>query len=177
MLTMTSLYRRILGPAFDTLPPALQQFHDVETEWKGHARFRITRGRGWLRNLAASAGDLPRAGEDVPLKLRVVRERDGERWIREFGGKRMESVQRHWNGLMVETVGTVTLGFQLVAEPPALRLVPVRVWILGVPWFAALGPHVSAVEIGRDDGCAIVVRAEAPLLGLLVQYEGLVMAE
>jgi hypothetical protein len=56
-------------------------------------------------------------------------------------------------------------------------LVLARVWILGMPWFVALGPHVSAVEVGRDDGCAIVVRAEAPLLGLLVQYEGLVMAE
>jgi hypothetical protein len=174
---MPSLYRRILGPAFDTLPPTLQQFHDVETEWTGHARFRITRGEGWLRNLAAGAGSLPRVGEDVPLKLRIVREGDSERWIREFGGKRMESVQRHWNGLMIEKVGTVTLGFRLVVEPPALKLVLARVWILGVPWFVALGPHVSAVEVGRDDGCAIVVRAEAPLLGLLVQYEGLVMAE
>ena len=174
---MPSLYRRILGPAFDTLPMTLQQFHDVETEWTGHASFRITRGPGWLRNLVAGLGGLPAAGEAVPMKLRIVREGDGERWIREFGGKRLESVQRLWNGLMVETIGAVTLGFQLVAEPPALKLVPARLWMLGIPWFVALGPHGSGIEIGRDDGCAIVARAEVPLLGQLVQYEGLVIAD
>ena len=174
---MTSLYRRILGPTFDTLPRSLQQFHDVETEWRGRASFRVTRGRGWLRNAAANLGGLPAAGEAVPLTLRVVREGDGERWVRDFGGHRMESFQRAWKGLLVESLGGVTLGFRLVAELPALRLVPARVWVLGVPWWTALGPRVSASEVGRDDGCAIVVRAEAPLLGLLVRYEGLVVAE
>jgi hypothetical protein len=174
---MPSLYRRILGPAFDTLPMPLQKFHEVETEWRGRSRFRITRGQGWLRNLIANAAGLPRAGEDVPMMLRIVREGDSERWIREFGGQRMESVQRLWHGLLIETLGAVTLGFRLVVEPPALKLVLARIWILGVPWFRALGPHISAFEIGRDDGCAIEVRASAPLLGLLVQYEGLVTAE
>jgi hypothetical protein len=173
---MASLYRRILGHAFDTLPPSLQQFHDVETEWRGHAHFRITRGKGRLRNLIAGAAGLPRAGEDVPMTLRVVREGDAERWIRDFAGKRLESVQRQWHGLLIESIGTVTLGFQLVVEPPALKLVLARLWILGVPWLRMLGPRISASEVGRDDGCAIVVRAEAPLLGLLVQYEGLVLA-
>jgi hypothetical protein len=174
---MTSLYRRILGPTFDTLPRSLQQFHDVETEWRGRASFRVTRGRGWLRNAAANLGGLPAAGEAVPLTLRVVREGDGERWVRDFGGHRMESFQRAWKGLLVESLGGVTLGFRLVAELPALRLVPARVWVLGVPWPLALGPRVSASEVGRDDGCAVEVRAAAPLLGLLVQYEGLVVAE
>jgi hypothetical protein len=174
---MTPLYRRLLGTAFDTLPRSLQQFHDVETEWRGRARFRVTRGAGRLRNLAARLGGMPPAGEEVPLTLRVVREGDGERWIRDFGGHRMESFQWAWKGLLVESVGRVTLGFRLVAEPPALTLVPVRTWVLGVPWLAALGPRVGGSEVGRDDGCAIVVRAAAPLLGLLVQYEGLVIAE
>src|SRR5262245_48973246 len=136
---MPSLYRRLLGPAFDTLPPSLRHFHDLETEWHGRARFRIKRGAGRLRNLAARLGGLPPAGEDVPLTLRVVREGDGERWVRDFGGHRMESFQRAWKGLMVESLGGVTLGFRLVAEPPALTLVPVRTWVLGVPWPTALG--------------------------------------
>jgi hypothetical protein len=174
---MTSLYRRILGPAFDTLPRSLRQFHDVETEWRGRASFRVTRGGGRLGNLVANLGGLPPAGEDVAVRLRVVREGDGERWVRDFGGHRLESVQRMWRGLLVESLGPVTLGFRLVAEPPALRLVPARAWVLGVPWPLALAPRGSGVEVGRDDGCAIVARAEAPLLGLLVRYEGLVVAE
>jgi hypothetical protein len=174
---MTSLYRRVLGAAFDTLPRSLQQFHDVETEWRGRATFRVTRGKGRLRNIVATLGGLPPAGDDVPVRLRIVREGDGERWQRDFGGYRLESVQRAWKGLLVESIGAVTLGFRLVVEPPVLRLVPARLWLLGVPWFPGLGPHGSGVETGRDDGCAIVARATFPLLGMLVQYEGLLTAE
>jgi hypothetical protein len=85
---MPSLYRRLLGPAFDLMPPSLRNFHDVQTEWRGSARFKITRGRGWLRNFLANAAGLPAAGEDVPLRLRIVAEGEGERWIREFGTAR-----------------------------------------------------------------------------------------
>jgi len=171
---MPSVYRRLLGPALDALPPALRRFHDVETEWHGKATFRITRGRGWLRNFLADRAGLPRAGDAVPLRLRIVAEGDGERWIREFGGHRLESVQRPWRGLLVESFGAATLGFRLVAEPPALRLVPARFWCLGLPWFHRLAPHGDGLEIGRDDGCAITATAYAPLLGMLVRYEGLV---
>jgi hypothetical protein len=171
---MASLYRRLLGPAFDTLPPTLRAFHDVETEWRGHATFRITRGAGWLRNLVAAAGRLPRAGDVVPVRLRVVAEGDAERWIRDFGGRRLESVQRAWNGLLVESFGAMTLGFRLTAEPPALRLEPAGAWLLGVPWPRALAPHGSAVEVGREEGFTVVATAYAPWLGLVVRYEGLV---
>src|SRR5947199_5112323 len=104
---MSSLYRRLLGPAFDSLPATLRDFHDVETEWHGHARFRVTRGRGWLRNLVAAAGRLPPAGEDVPLRLRLVAEGERERWVRHFGGHRLESVQWAQDGLLVESLGAL----------------------------------------------------------------------
>jgi hypothetical protein len=107
------------------------------------------------------------------MRLRLVAEGDAERWIREFGGKRLESVQRMWNGLLVENFGIVTLGFRLVVEGPALRLVPVRTWVLGVPLPYWLAPHGDGREEGLPDGCQIVARAFAPLLGQLVQYGGL----
>jgi hypothetical protein len=149
----------------------------VTGEWRGHARFRITRGKGLLRNLAAKIGGLPPPGEDVPVRLRIVAEGDGERWLREFGGHRLESVQRARGGLLVESFGAVTLGMRLVAEPPALRLEAVRAWFLGVPWPRLLAPHGTGVEVGRDDGCAIVATAFAPFLGEIVRYEGLVVAD
>jgi hypothetical protein len=174
---MASLYRRLLGPAFDALPPALQSFHDVEKEWQGHASFRITRGKGWLRNLVATLGGLPPAGENVPMRLRVVAEGERERWIRHFGGHKLESVQWAQGGLMVESVGALRLGFRLTVEGPALKLHPARAWLLGVPWPRSLAPWGSGVEVGRPDGCAIAVRVDFPLLGFLVQYEGLVVAD
>jgi hypothetical protein len=109
--------------------------------------------------------------------LRVVAEGDGERWIREFGGHKFEPLQRARGGLLVESFGAVTLGFRLVVEPPALRLEPARFWFLGLPFPRALAPYGTGVEVGRDDGCAIVATAYAPLLGEIVRYEGLVTAE
>jgi Domain of unknown function (DUF4166) len=172
---MTPLYRRLLGPAYDSLPPVLREFHDVATEWQGRSSFRITRGPGWLRNLLANVAGFPKAGANVPVHLRVVAEGDRERWIRHFAGKRMESVQWAWNGLLMEKFGPATLGMRLIVEPPALRLVTERVWVLGVPWLAALAPGGDAIEVGQPDGNAVVVRVSAPLVGLLVQYEGLVV--
>jgi uncharacterized protein (TIGR02996 family) len=91
---MPSLYRRILGSAFDTLPPALQDFHDVETEWRGHSLFTVTRSPGRLRGLVADVGGLPRAGQ-VPMRVVLRTEGERERWIRHFGTTKLESVQCH----------------------------------------------------------------------------------
>jgi len=170
---MASVYRRLLGAALDALPPTLRRFHDVETEWHGSATFRVTRGRGPLRNLAARLGGLPRAGAAVPVRLRILAEGDGERWVREFGGRKLVSFQRAWRGLLVERFGALTLGFRLTAEPPALRLTPARCWVLGVPWFHRLAPFGDGVETGRADGVDVVATGYAPLLGMLVRYEGL----
>jgi hypothetical protein len=175
---MPSVYRRLLGPALDALPPALRRFHDVETEWTGQARFKVTRGKGWLRNLLAWCGGFPPAGDDVPLRLRIVAEGQSERWIRHFGKHRMESVQWAWRGLMLESFGAMILGFRVTVEPPALKLHPARTWLLGgLPWPTALAPHGTGIEVGQDDGFAIVARAEAPLLGMVAQYEGLVIED
>jgi hypothetical protein len=174
---MSSLYRRLLGAAFDTLPPTLQNFHDVTTAWSGRADFRITRGRGLLRNFVATMGGLPAAGDDVPMHLRIIKEGDGERWIREFAGRKLVSLQKAADGLLVESFGSITLGFRLVAAPPELQLIPARAWILGMPFPRALAPSGTGIEVGRDDGCAIVARAFAPLLGEIVRYEGLVVAD
>jgi hypothetical protein len=174
---MPSLYRRLLGDDFDRLPPALRDFHDVERERHFRAVFRITRGRGWVRGLLCRLGRLPPAGAEVPLRLRVVPEGERERWVRDFGGHRMESVQWAAGGLMHESLGAVRLAFRLTVDGTALRLEAVRAWVLGVRWPMALAPRGSGVEVGGADGCAIVARAEAPLLGLLIRYEGLVVPD
>src|SRR5262245_28353594 len=120
---MPCLYRRLLGAAFDSLPAALRDFHDVERERDFQAIFRITRGKGSLRNLLCRLGGLPPAGEAVPLRLRVTPDGDREIWERHFGGHLFRSVQWAAGGLMVESLGNGwRLGFQLHVEGPALRL-------------------------------------------------------
>ena len=171
---MPSLYRRLLGKAYDSLPPALRDFHDIDRERHFQAVFRITRGRGWLRNFVCWLGGLPPAGESVPMRLRVIPEGESERWVRDFGGIKLVSVQRARDGLMVESIGALRLGFRLHVESPVLRLELRKVWLLGIRCPLWLAPGGNGVEVGQEGGCAILVRATAPLLGQIVQYEGFV---
>jgi hypothetical protein len=174
---MPGLYRRLLGNAFDALPATLRDFHDVERERHFRAVFRVTRGKGWLCGLLCRLGRLPPAGEQVPLRLRVVPEGNRERWVRDFGGHRFESVQWATEGLLIEALGPMRLGFRVTVDGAALRLETVKAWMLGVRWPLWLAPRGTGIEVGREDGCAIVARGEMPLLGLLVQYEGLVLPD
>ena len=174
---MSSLYRRLLGAAFESLPPTLRDFHDVERERRFRAVFRITRGGGWLRGLLCRLGRLPPPGDAVPLQLRVVPRGGREHWVRDFGGHRLESVQWAAGGLLLESLGPVRLGFRLSVEGPSLRLETVRTWVLGVRWPVRLAPRGGGIEVGREDGCAIEVHASVPLFGTLVQYEGLVVPD
>jgi hypothetical protein len=173
---MTPLYRRLLGDDFDRMPATLRDFHDIPHERRFQASFKIARGRGRLRGLLCKLGGLPPAGEAVPVRLRVTPDGGRERWQRDFAGHKLESTQWMQDGLMTEQLGPWRLGFELHVEGPALRLKLRRAWLLGVRWPLSLGPRGDGVEVGRDDGVAVVARAGVPLLGRLVQYEGLVLA-
>jgi hypothetical protein len=87
------LYHRILGERFDALPTVLRRFHDNEGGGRACGTFRVERVPGRLRNAIASILGMPRAGSDVSVRLHVVVEGDRERWVRDFGGHRVVTVQ------------------------------------------------------------------------------------
>ena len=69
---MTSLFRRVLGDAFDTLPPQLRAIHSVtgRETWRGEAT--ITRGTHFLVPLFAAATQLPSSRANVPTSVEFV---------------------------------------------------------------------------------------------------------
>lgn len=146
---MPTLYRRILGPAFDQLPPALRQFHDLPEGGRGTGTFRVTRGQGWFRNLLAGAIGLPAQAEQVPVRLQVVVEGDRERWLRDFAGHRVVSLQWEYRGLLIEKMGPVSTAFRLVVEQEALRFEMAGAWLLGIPLPRALSVRVEAITVGQ----------------------------
>ena len=98
---------------------------------------------------------------------------------REIGGsdRRRCDTTRASDQLQQSLVGPVRLGFSLVATPQALRFELVRSWLFGLPLPPALWVRVEAVMTGRAGSWWVDVRAEAPLLGRLVRYEGEVVPE
>ena len=167
-----SLYRGTLGEAFDSLPTVLRHFHDHPHDARARGSLRVTRGTGWLRQAMAAAMRLPSPGEQVPVLLHVQANAEEERWTRDFGTLRLVTRQWRRNGLLIEAAGPLRFGFHLTANPEEMRFEFARCWLMGIPLPLFLSPRVNAWVSEYEEGWWARVRVEAPLLGLLTQYEG-----
>jgi hypothetical protein len=169
---VASLYRRLLGDAFDSLPPAVQRFHDQVAGGEACLVFRFSGGKSWLCRAGAAIARLPKAGTETRGWLRVQVEGNRERWIREIGGRRLETVQGEQHGLLVESTGPLRLGFRVAGSSDGMRFTCVRGWFCGLPLPTPMAPRVTAAVVGREDGWWVNVRVELPVMGLLLRYEG-----
>jgi hypothetical protein len=124
---------------------------------------------------------LPRDGEGVPLLLSVEPHGGGERWRRNFDGRDFVTEQsEHAGPLLRERTGPFELLFRLEVEGGALAYrqegAALRAGGLRVKLPRLLAPRVEAWERADKDGEGVQVSVcvTAPLVGLLIRYEGLV---
>lgn len=169
------LYRKILGSAFDRLPPAISAIHAGGAR-TASGRARIERGGGWLARLVARLIGFPAAGADVPVTVNFVAEGNREIWTRTFGDKSFRSIQLEGKGrdrhLLAEVFGPFRVLIALVPEGNKLRLV-VRGWqFCGMPLPLFLAPGGETYEEERDGRFHFHVQIGGPLTGLVVRYTG-----
>lgn len=167
-----SLYRRILGERFKSLPEVLRRFHDAPGGGRAHGTLQVERGGGWLSNTVASWLGLPEAGKNIPTDVEVQVEGDRERWVRCFQGRRLETVQWMHGGLLMESFGVTTFSSVLTIEGPCLRYDFRRAWFAGIRLPRRLGPAVDGRVYAGDGRWRVTVSVSAPLVGKLVHYEG-----
>lgn len=171
------IYRQLLGPAFDTLPPRVQDLHGsaAERRWRGHAEVR--RGAGLLARIAAAIIGFPKAVAEVPVTVSFTSESDGERWTRDFGGQKFSSLQSAGTGrndyLLVERFGAAAFAMALVVEDGRLTLVPRRWSLFGVPMPRVLMPTGLSFETEVGGRFQFNVEISIPVIGLIVAYKGL----
>ena len=171
-----SLYRRLLGPDWDRLPPCVAALHDVSDELTARGRADIQRGRGWLAQLAATLAGFPKAAAETDVEVHF-QARDGiEIWTRRFGGKVFRSVQMAGGDAdaprLAEDLGPFRILMALVVENGRL-LLQVRGWrFLGLHMPMALAPGGTVHEEERDGRFRFHVEVRAPLVGLIVRYRG-----
>jgi hypothetical protein len=171
-----SLYQRVLGPAFEQLPAPVARLHalDQERRWTGSAR--VQRGRSILARMIARLIGFPPGTDDIPVAVTLKPEQDGERWIRQFGGAQFQSFQRPGKGrmthLLEESFGVVTVALALVIKEGRLYLIPRHWWIFGVPMPKFLLPEGNSFEHADQGRFNFDVTIKAPLIGLIVSYQG-----
>jgi hypothetical protein len=172
-----SLYRRILGPQFDTLPEVLKTFHDAPSGGRARGTLQVERGSGLLPNALASILGLPRAGKDVPVRLEVRVEGDRERWLRHFPEHCLRSTQWAKGNLLMESSRLGAFSSALVVDRSSLRYEFRRAWFAGIPLPSWLSPYIDGRVDASEKGWRVSVHVYAPFLGQIVQYHGWVEPE
>ncbi|WP_120499713.1 SDR family oxidoreductase [Roseovarius sp. EL26] len=171
-----SLYRHILGSAFESLPTPVQQLHDSANKrvWSGQAEVR--RGKGFLANLVARAIGFPPAAASVPVSVTLDPQTGQEHWTRNFGGQTFSSQQMVGTGrsqhLLVERFGPISVALALVVEEDRMYLIPRHWSCLGLPLPRTLLPKGQTFETFDGDQFCFNVTIAAPLIGLIVAYKG-----
>jgi hypothetical protein len=170
------LYRALLGPAFEALPPAVQALHNSLSprQWAGTATVRT--GQGLLARIIKALLGFPPAADQVPVKVTFTPEKGGERWTRDFGGRTFQSRQQAGRGrdefLLVESFGPATILLALVVVGGRLFFVPRRWRLAGIPMPKALLPGGSSFEAETDGSFAFDIDIAVPLIGRIVAYKG-----
>lgn len=151
--------------------------HDVEREAVAEGLAQIDRGSGLIARLIAAVVGFPRAGHDVPLRVRFVADGRGELWERTFAGRRFASYQfpaeRSLEPIVFERFGPITIALRLNLDGSHLDIVPQRWSLLGVPLPQSLMPVGETFETVDEQGrFNFHVEIGHPSFGRIVRYRG-----
>lgn len=166
-----TLYRGLLGAAFDALPATAQRLHSREGGAHYEGEVDVRRGHGWLSRLCALATGLPPAGRG-PIRVDIEARRGRETWTRHVAGHSMRSRLRAHDGCLREHLGAVVFDFDLRPDGAQLHWRVARVRALGLPLPARLFRDVHAREFEEAGRYRFDVHARLPGIGLLVHYAG-----
>jgi hypothetical protein len=168
----SSLFATLLGTSFDTLPAGIKAIHTGSVSARFSGACDIERGTSWLGRLAATFAGMPPAGSQVALQVEITADAGGEIWSRHFGDRLVRSRLSNSRGLLVERLGLLTIAFRLDATPLQIRWLPQAGRVFGVPVPAAFFKRVTASESMQEGRYRFDVRAELPVIGLVIHYRG-----
>ena len=172
-----SPFQHILGSAWSLLPPPIRQLHSTTSVSIYAGKCTAHRGRSPLARAVTALVGFPKAGVDLPIRVKLTVDGAGERWVRTVADNTFSSTQRlakgRSAGLIRERFGPVAIDMALVLQGPRMHYV-IRRWSLcGLPMPLRLGPKTIASEfVDADERFCFDVKLWQPCVGLLVHYAG-----
>lgn len=175
--TPVSLFKEVLGPAWDQLPAQIRDMHDIDTSAIAEGMSSIEHGKNPLGNFVCTILRFPKAANNVPVEVKFDVSGKTEQWTRNFNGHSFQSRLRKGRGrserLFTERFGIISFAMALVLRDNRLNLVLRRWSVLGIPlpmWLCVRSESYEFVdEQGRFN---FNVRISHPLTGLIVHYRG-----
>lgn len=173
----TPLFKKVLGTAWEDLPAPISNLHDIHETAAAEGIASVTRGKNPLAQLMCAIMRFPRAGKDIPLRVRFEISGAAETWIRDFNGQKFQSRLSMGRGrserLFTERFGILSFGLALAVKGDRLYLVLRRWSILGIPMPMFLCVRSASYEYADEQGrFNFDVRISHPFIGLIVHYRG-----
>ena len=175
MTLESSLYRRVLAEAFESLPDAVKEVHSFAQEQRLEGRAEVQcngtiPGKALLRLLR-----LPRPGRDLPAHVVFRRDSAGEVWQRRFGDDSFAShLSPHARqpGRIIERKDAVAAVIRLEPVAEGLRWHVESFRLLGLPLPRFLAPRIEAFERDVGGRYHFEMTITLPLLGHFIAYKG-----
>lgn len=180
-----SLYQRVIGDAYATMPEPVQAMHAVTAAAivvTAAGESEVSRGSSLLAKFMGRMLGLPPAGA-YPIKIRFIREAEGkgdaEVLERRYGPyvfrSRQESIETDRGLRLVETMGPVAIIVRPEGSAAGIEFIveETRLGRNGPKLPQLLRPRIVATERGDAEGRYLFdVHVSTPLAGLVVHYRG-----
>jgi len=166
------LYERILGEDWLALPDTTRFLHAPSPVCELVGEADIQRGNNAFSRLLADLMRLPKSGRQIPTRVRVTAEREGEWLERWYDGQRFATWQWAQGKRLLEKFGPFTLRFSLQGNEAGIQFVLERVQLWSIPLPRLMRPHVDAHEASADGKHLFDVELRLPGLGRIVRYSG-----
>ncbi len=166
-----ALYKRLMGPAFHTLPPTLQAMHQPWRDASAEGEAEVTGSDNVVARAIARIIGFSAPGHHV-LRVDFAVRGGTERWTRAFGDRSFTSELSASKGQLVERFGPLRFRFGLPADDTGLSM-RMRGWsVFGVRLPLILSPRTMAREWEVDGRFHFDVSIALPLIGPVVRYRG-----
>jgi hypothetical protein len=171
------LFRRLLGNAYDALPPVIRQAHEVRGVLVLEGKADAASPDHVLGTWIAWLFRLPRSGADMPVRVEMRSEDDGsETWTRIYPGVTMRSNLRNPDSKthqITEVLGPLSIRLQWKPSGRGLELETLSARMFGCPLPDFLRPRSHASEtVGANGQFYFNVAIALPLIGTIVHYKG-----
>lgn len=166
-----SLYERVMGAAFHTLPPALQAMHRPSRDAGAVGEAEVTGSRNAVGRAVAAIMRFPPPGRHA-LHVGFEVRRGTERWTRSFGDRSFASTLGAAHGRLVERFGPLRFRFDLVADGAGLSMRMLGWSAFGIPMPLIVAPRITAREWEDAGRFRFDVSIALPLVGPVVRYRG-----
>jgi hypothetical protein len=170
-----SLYRRVLGGAYEEMPTPWRALHDGGASiWKGQCV--CDPAETLVGRLISRLFQLPAAESEAPISVEFTMSGAGEVWTRRMGRRVMRSRQyigvRGKRGAVVEQFGPLTFDLDLPIEKGRMDLVMTGARFAGISLPRWCWPHIKAFETAAEGRFRFDVEIGLPGIGRLVRYRG-----